>query len=115
MRSPLAVGEEPLGIAMDLPDLAEHEQDRHGQRQGALPVAFADHPQEHLLGVDGGDGQFDGFTDPQAAGVDQGETAAVDRLVEGGDQTAAVLVAADVGQALAQGRADFFFVSNGQS
>ena len=115
MRSPLAVGEEPLGVAMDLPDLAEHEQDGHGQGQGPLSVAFADDPQEHPLGVDRGNGQGDGFADPQAAGVDQGETAAVDRLVEGGDQTAAVLVAADVGQAPAQGWADFFFVSSGQS
>jgi hypothetical protein len=85
------------------------------QGQGALLVAFADHPQEHLPGVDGGDGQFDGFADSQAAGVDQGETAAVDGLADGRDQAAAVLVTSDVGQALAEGLADFFFVSSGQS
>ena len=115
MRGAEAVGEEPPGVAVDLPDLAEHGQGRLGQRQGPLLVAFADDPQEHLLGIDGGDGQFDGFADPQAAGVDEGETAAVDRLADGGDQAAAVLVAADVGQALAKGLADFFLVNSGQS
>ena len=78
-------------------------------------VALADHPQEHLLGVDGGEGQLDGFADPQAAGVDQCETAAVDGLLDGRDQAAAVLVASDIGQAFAKGLANFFFVSSGQS
>ncbi len=100
---------------MDLPDLAKHGEDRLGQGQSALLVPFADHPQEHLLGIDGGDGQFDGFADPQAAGVDQDETAAIDRLGDRADQAAAVLVASDVGKTLAKGVADFFFVSSGQS
>ena len=100
---------------MDPPDLAEHGEDRIGQGQGALLVAFADDPQEPLLRVDGGDGKFDGFADPQAAGVDQRETAAANRLVDRADQAAAVLVASDVGKALAIGVADFFFVRSGQS
>jgi hypothetical protein len=66
-----------------------------------LLIAFADDLQEHLLGIDGGDGQCDGFTDPQAAGVDQRETAAIDRLFDRGDQAAAVRVASDVGEAFA--------------
>jgi len=115
MRGTLTVGEEPLGVAMDLPDLAKHGECGLGQGQGAFLIAFADYPQEHLLGIDGGNGQFDGFADPQAAGVDQGETAAIDRLLDRADQAAAVLVTSDVGQAFAKGLADFFFVSSGQS
>ena len=115
MSGALTVWEEPLVAAMNLPDLTEHGQCRLGQRQDSLFVAFADDPQEHPLGVDGGNGQCDGLADPQAAGVDQGETAAIDGLVDRGDQAAAVLVASDVGQALAKGLANFFFVSNGQS
>ena len=115
MIGALAVGEEPLAAAMDLPDLAQHGEDGLGQGQGALLVAFADHPQEHLFGIDGGNGQFDRFADPQAAGVAQGETAAIDGLVDRRDQAAAVLVASDVRQAFAKGLADFFFVSSGQS
>ena len=108
MGGAVAIGKEPVGVAMGLPDLAKHDQDRRGQGQGSLLVAFADDPQEHLPGIDGGHGQFDGFAEPQAAGVDQGETAAADRLGDRGDQAAAVLVAANVGQALAVGLADFF-------
>ena len=115
MRDARTAGEEPLGVAMDLPDLAEHDKDGLGQGQGAFLVAFADHPQEHLFRIDGGNGQFDGFADPQTAGVDQRETAAIDRLVDGRNQAAAILVASDVGQPFAKGLADFFFVSSGQS
>ena len=111
----LAVGEEPLGAATDLPDLAQHGQGRLGQGQGSFFVAFADDPQEHPLGVDRRDGQCDCFADPQTAGVDQGETATVDRLLDRGDQAAAVRIASDVGQAFAVGLADFFLVSSGQS
>jgi len=115
MSGALAVGEEPLGAAMDLPDLAEHSPCRLAQGQDALFVAFADDSKEHPLGVNGGDGQCDSFADPQAAGVDKGETAAVDGLVDRADQAAAVRVASNVGQAFAVGLADFFFVSRGQS
>ena len=111
----LAVGEEPLGAAMDLPDLAEHGEGWLAQGQGSLFIAFADDPQEHLLRVDGGDGQCDSFADPKTAGVDKGEAAAVDGLVDRGDQAAAVLVASNVGKAFAVGLADFFLVSSGQS
>lgn len=110
-----AVGEKPLAAAMDFPDLTQHGQGRLAQRQGTLFIAFADDPQEHPLGVDGGDGQCNRFADPQTAGVDQGETAAVDGLVERGDQAAAVGITADVGQAFAVGLADFFFVNSGHS
>ncbi len=110
-----SVDEELRGAAMDLPHLTENGERRFGQGQDSLFVAFADDPQEHLLGVDGGDGQGDGFTDPQAAGVDQGETAAVDRSSDRGDQAAAVFVTSDVRKALAIRLADFFFVSSGQS
>jgi hypothetical protein len=115
MSRALAVGEEPLFVAMDLPDLAQHGPCRLSQRKNSLFVAFADDPQEHPLGVDGGDRQGDGLADPQAAGVGQGETAAVDRLPDGGDQAAAVRIAPNVGQAFAVGLADFFLVSSGQS
>ena len=115
MIGALAVGEEPLAAAVDLPYLSEHGQRWLGQGQGSLFVAFADDSQEHLLGVHGGNRQCESFADPQATGVDQGETSAVDGVPDRGDQAAAVLVASNVGQALAIGLADFFLVSSGQS
>jgi len=53
MRGAVAVGKEPLPVAMDLPDRAKHGESRLSQGQGSLLIAFADHPQEHLLGIDG--------------------------------------------------------------
>lgn len=53
MRGAVSVGEDPLGVAMRLPDLTQHGEYGLGQGQGSLLVAFADDPQEHLLGVDG--------------------------------------------------------------
>ena len=115
VRGAVSIGEEPLLVAMELPDLPKHGQDRLGQGQGPLLVAFADHPQEHLLGVDGGNGQSDGLADPQAAGVNQRETAAIDRMPDRGNQAAAVLIASNVGKAIVIGLADFFLVSSAQS
>jgi len=101
MRGAVAVGEKPLPIAMDLPDRTKHGESRLGQGQGSLFIAFTDDPQEHPLRVDGGNGQCDGFADPQATGVDQRKTAAIDRLLDRGDQAAAVRVASNVGEAFA--------------
>jgi hypothetical protein len=107
-------GEEPAPAAVGLPDLAEHLEDRIGQGENPLLVALADDVENHLLGIDRGDRQRNRFVDPQAVGVDQSKTAAIDRLLQSGNQAAAVLVGADVGQAFAAGRADFFGVNRGQ-
>ena len=77
--------------------------------------AFADDSQEHLLGVHGGNRQCESFADPQATCVDQGKTTAVDWVSDRGDQATAVLIASNVGEALAIGLAHFFLVSSGQS
>src|SRR5271156_2333504 len=112
-RSP--AGKEPPLAAVGFPDLAEHLEDRFGQRQNPLLVSLADDAQNHLLGVDRRDRQRDRLVDPQAISVDDGKTAAIDGLFQGGDQATAVLVTADVGQPLSAWRADFFFVNRGQS
>ena len=79
---------------MGFPDLAEHLEDRLGERENTLLVSLADDAQNHRLRVDRGDGQRDRLGDPQAIGVDEGETAAIDGLFQGGDQAAAVRVTA---------------------
>ena len=108
-------GEEPAAAAVGLPDLPEHPEDGIGQREDTLLVPLADDVQDHLLGVDRGDGQRDRLVDPQAVGVHERETAANDRLLEGRQEAATVLVTADRRQALAAWPADFFFVNRGQS
>jgi hypothetical protein len=115
MTGLLTIGEEPLLAATDPPNLAEHGPRRLGQGQDSLFVAFADDPQEHPLRVDSRDGQCDRLADPKAAGVGKGETAAVDGLLDRGNQAAAVRIASNIGKAFSIGLADFFFVSRGQS
>src|SRR4051794_21271952 len=112
---PSPAGKEPAPAAVGLPDRAEHLEDRFGQRETALLVPLADDAEDHLLRVDRGDGQRDRLGDPQAIGVDERETAAIDGLFQRGDQAAAVLITADVGQPLPAWLADFFFVNRGQS
>ena len=74
-----------------------------------LLVSLADDAENHLFGVDRGDRQRDRLGDPQAIGVDERETAANDGLFQGGDQAAAVLVAADVGKRFWRGLRTFFW------
>src|SRR5260370_4732029 len=93
-------GKEPPLAAVGFPDLAEHLEDRFGQRENTLLVSLADDAQHHLLRVDRGDRQRDRLGDPQAIGADECETAAIDGLFQCGDQAAAVLVTAAVGQPL---------------
>src|SRR5260370_9819857 len=84
-------GKKPPPVAVGSPDLAEHLEGRFGQRENTLLVSLADDAQNHLLRVDCGDGQRDRLGDPQAIGVDERETAAIDGLFQCGDQAAASL------------------------
>jgi len=108
-------GKEPPLAAVGFPDLAEHLEDGIGEGKNTLLVSLADDPQYHLLRVDRGDRQGDRLGDPQAIGIDERETAAIDGFFEGGNQVAAVLVTPDVGQPLLAWLADFFLVNRGQS
>jgi len=108
VRTQTPGGKEPLGAAVRLPHVAEHLQDRLGQGQDSFLVALADDAEPHLGGVDRRDGQNDGLGNPQAIGIDECETTAEDGFFQGGDQAAAVLIAADVGQAFLSWLANFF-------
>ena len=82
---------------MRFPDLAEHLEDGSTQRKNSLLVSLADDAENHLFGVDCGDGQRNRLGDPQAIGVHERETAALDGLFQRGDQAAAILIAANDG------------------
>ena len=100
---------------MGLPDLSDHVQHRFGQWESSLFVALADQAKQHLLGVDGRDGQRDRLSDSQSVGVDEREAAAINGLFQRGYQAATVIVGADVGQPFLTWLAHFFFVNNGHS
>ena len=112
-RSP--AGKEPPPAAVGFPDLAEHLEDRFGQRENPLLVSLADDVQDHLPGVDRGDGERDRLGNAQAISVDEREAGPIQGHLQRGDQAAAIRVTADVGQPLPAWLADFFFVNRGQS
>src|SRR5271155_4680705 len=70
MGRQLPAGKEPLPAMVDLPDVAEHLEDRFGQGENTLLVSLADHAQNHPLGVDRGGGESDGLGNAQAVSVD---------------------------------------------
>ena len=100
---------------MSFPDLPQHFQHGSRQRKSTLFVAFANHVQQLLVGVDRRDRKLDGFSDPQSVGVNKREAAAVNGPLQCGDQAATISVGADVGQSDVAWLADFFFVNSGHS
>ena len=53
------------------------------------------------------------FSDSQTVGVNEREAAAINGLLQRGDQTPTVVIGADVGQPSMAWLAHFFFVNNG--
>ena len=100
---------------MDFPNLSEHLQDRFGQGESPFLVPFADQAEDHLLRVDGRDGQRDGFCDSQSVGIDQREATAIDEVFQRGDQAAAIVIAADIGEPFLAWVTDFFLVNRAHS
>ena len=112
-RSP--AGKEPPPAAVGFPDLTEHLEDRFGQRENPLLISLADDVQNHLPGVDCGDGERHRLGNAQAIRVDEREAGPIQGHLQRGDQAAAIGVTADVGQPLLARLADSFFVNRGQS
>ncbi len=78
------------------PDSAKHLEHRIGQRQDSFFISLTDDSQNHLLGVNRRNRQRNSLIDPQTIGVDERETAAIDRVFQSGNQVAAILVAPNV-------------------
>jgi hypothetical protein len=71
-------GENPDGVAVSFPVLAEQVQGRTGQRQVAILAPFAAMDVDQLAGaVDVADLEVRAFLQAQAAGVDRGEASAI--------------------------------------
>jgi hypothetical protein len=108
-------GKEPSPAAVGFPDLTQHLEYWFGQRENPLLVSLADDVQNHLPGVDRGDGERHRLGNAQAVSVDDREASPIQGHLERGDQAATIGVAADVGQPLLARLADSFFVNRGQS
>jgi len=82
-----AIGEEPARIAvvLGLPHPPQAFVHLLGHGHDPFLVALADDAQDATGLVDGGDGKSSGLADPQAAAVNQAETAAVYRIADRGE------------------------------
>jgi len=70
--------EEEFGMAMRFPERAQEPEGPSGQRNVAVPIAFAGADMnDHALGVDVAHFQSEGFSEPEAAGIDRGQGGAV--------------------------------------
>ena len=74
-------------------------------------VALADDAQDATGLVDGGDGKSSGLADPQAAAVNQAETAAVDRVADAAQNASHLGMGKRLRQALLLGEPDLFLKS----
>ena len=82
-----AIGEEPAPIAVvvGLPHPPQAVVHLLGHGHDPFLVALADDAQDAIGLVDGGDGKSSGLADPQAAAVNQAETAAVYGIADRGE------------------------------
>ena len=102
LSMPAATGrrEEPVLIAVSLPELSEEFQSAVGQGDVAVLVALASDMEEHAVAVDVGDLQGSAFGQSQPAGVDGGETNPMAEHVDAGEGLSDFIEAQDGGQGL---------------
>jgi hypothetical protein len=98
---------------MRLPDLTQHLQHHFRQRESPFFVAFADYVQQQGLGVHRSNRERDRFPDPQPVGVNEREAAAINRVLQRGNQTPTIVIGADVGEPDVAWLAYFFLVNSG--
>jgi hypothetical protein len=100
-------GEEPEGVAMGLPEDAQHVQGGGRERDIAIlaPFAVAD-VDEGASAVDVGDAELGGFTDAQAARINGGEAGAIPEWIDEGEEMLDFREGEDNGEGLRTGRSD---------
>ena len=97
-----AIGEEPARIAvvLGLPHPPQAFVHRLGHGHEPFLVTLADDAQDAAGFVDGGNGKSSGLADPQAAAVNQAETAAVYRIADIGEDAPDLGVGQSPGKSL---------------
>lgn len=114
-RQTVRTGKDPLGIAINLPCFTQEFENVGVDRNDAFPIAFSDVTKEHCLGIDGGYGKCGRFADAKSAGVHYRGTGTMDRMLNGGEESAALVVRFRNRKPELPGSCDFFFVKMAQS
>jgi len=91
-----------------LPHAAKALVDRPRHWNEPLLIALADDPQQAAGLVDGGDRKRSSLADPQAAGIDQAEAAAMNGVADGADDTLYLGMGKRLRQAPLLGKSDLF-------
>ena len=93
---------------MDASGFTQEVEDGRIDRNDAFPIAFSDVAKEHRLGIDGGDGKFGRFADAKSATVHHRDTSTIDRMFDGGDESATLVVRLRNRKMKSSGSGDFF-------
>jgi hypothetical protein len=105
---------EPAAVPVGQPKAAQIIQNRLRQRRQPLLVAFANDAEQQTGTVYRCDLKGRSLGDAQAAGIDEGETAPVNRVLYAAEECANLGVRQNIGQAPLLGRANSFFENRGQ-
>ena len=111
---PRAVREYPAMVAMVRPERAQIIANRCGKRDQPLLVTLADDAQQKTSAVDVFDLKGYGLADAQAAGIDEGETGFVGRVLDVRQKRADLSIRENVGQTTLFRWSDSFFENSGQ-
>ena len=108
-----AVGEKPVPVAVrsHLPHPAKAFVNRPRDRNNPFLVALADDPQQAAGLVDGADRKGGGLADPQAASIDQAETAVVNGVADRTENTLNLAMGEGLRQPLLLRETDLFLNS----
>ena len=108
-----AIGEEPerIAVVLGLPHPSQALMHRLGHGYDPFLVALADDAQDATGLVDGSDGKSSGLADPQAAAVNQAETAAVYGIADRGENASRCGMGKRLRQPPLLGKPDLFLNS----
>src|SRR4051812_3604872 len=105
----VSIGEQPAGVVMAPPEVAQFVENRLWQRYQPLLVALADNTQHQVGPVNRADLQPGGLADTQAAGLHDGKACPVDRVMNAAEQMPDLILRQRLRQPLLTGGCNPFF------
>src|SRR3954453_997526 len=106
---PRSIGEQPAGVVMAPPEVAQFVENRLWQGYQPLLVALADNTQHQVGPVNRADLQPGGLADTQAAGLHDGKACPVDRVMNAAEQKPDLILRQRLRQPLLTGGCNPFF------
>ena len=111
-RVTASIGEQPAGVVMAPPEVAQFVENRLWQRHQPLLVALADNTQHQVGPVNRADLKPGGLADAQAAGIHDGKACPVDRVMNATKQMPNLVIRERLRQPLLTGGDNLFSPNN---